>query len=968
MLSIFITESLEESNECITYFFCRHDDEKRNTETAVLRGLLVQLLRTISDQAFDQHVWPSFHSDKAASYTLSGPQTIWNVFQALLTSRDSTTTFCILDGLDECNRDTSRQLTQRFHDIFETNKSAHSTVTFKLAVVRRDPSGFCGFSNIQLEECDLHIRHDIDLFIARNIQDALSHKPGFDKRVLRWISDRLRYRSEGSFLWISFVVRDLSRYRTSREVMKTLEHTPMGLQEQYRRILRQIFEEHEDDWRHIQALLAWVSLAFMPLTMPQLASAVMGSSSRQNREHISDLLRFCEHLLVVSEKSRVVRLVHTSAKEFLVQPHSANPTVSVTERTHVDDGHRTITTKCLKILEQTSESDVLKPYAIKFLPQHMKACKAADVSRELSRPFFTAGDILQSQWEGWRLPQSDSRLFPEATPSPLHIATYWGILPWAQQQLEARSRVLDIVLRRSWLETKDEGGMTPLAIAVQNEDLPMVEWLLQQGAIVHLEMADAEDVHRYSYVRSASPLVIAFWHDEVFNTLERWLESQPKKMASLLLSFLHKPTWRSIRQSNALMAACENKYDTEAQWLLSSFPPPKKSTRTHFKCPPLRQAVRSFHVRISEQLLDCGADIYSSWPPGYTALTDLLINADEDDTAICKTMLNLLFDEYDKRISTSGLGNKRDLLLQPIEGSLDRLPFLELNNFRSKELFPFFEAECKEQEGKLNALVAAAYHGVGLGLCLRRGNFGRFSDPGYSGRFELMAAVISGSIQSIVTLLQNGVNVDTVDRHGNSVLTLATRYGIWDVVATLLSHGAEVNSIGDAGTTPLVEAVREQVMIYQKYYLLDRPGRASSVSSIFRKKKLAIVSKLLKSGASTYQRTSAGDTALSLAANLGDAGTVSILVERGTRMAIEDQILDRGLWQWFVVFKLLKMRGKLSNRFCSKLLAARLLLLAKGRSRPEWPDVYVHFEEDVDAAVYTRSDMRGLRPAKVHMW
>lgn len=32
MLSIFITESLEESNERVTYFFCRHDDEKRNTE------------------------------------------------------------------------------------------------------------------------------------------------------------------------------------------------------------------------------------------------------------------------------------------------------------------------------------------------------------------------------------------------------------------------------------------------------------------------------------------------------------------------------------------------------------------------------------------------------------------------------------------------------------------------------------------------------------------------------------------------------------------------------------------------------------------------------------------------------------------------------------------------------------------------------------------------------------------------
>ncbi|KAK8013029.1 ankyrin repeat protein [Apiospora marii] len=494
MLSIFITESLEESGERVTYFFCRHDDEKRNTETAVLRGLLVQLLRGISDESFDQHVWPSFHSDKAASYTLSKPQAIWDVFETLVMSPDSPPTFCILDGLDECDRESSRKLTQRFYYIFGMNKATRPTHIFKLAVLSRDQSGLRGFSNLRLQECDSHIRHDIERFIASSIQDSLSHKPDFDGWI-KLISDELLYRSEGSFLWISFVVRDLTRYRTSREVIKALKCIPQGLEEQYRRILRHISEDHDEDWREIQALLTWTALAFVPLTVSQLARAVMGSVTREHRERIKDLSIYCEHLLVINDETGVVRFVHTSVKEFLAQRHPMISTVSVTDRTHIDKGNQIIMRMCLKILERTAESDVLRPYAVEFLPRHMEACTAADISHELSRPYFTVENILQNHWGEWRL-KNDLGFFQEATPSPLHIATYWGVIPWAQHQLQARS-IWDILPWRNPLESKDAYGLTPLAIAVWKRNMPMVEWLLQQGAIVHLDEAIPEDAEEH---------------------------------------------------------------------------------------------------------------------------------------------------------------------------------------------------------------------------------------------------------------------------------------------------------------------------------------------------------------------------------------------------------------------------------------------------------------------------------------
>ncbi|KAK7964397.1 hypothetical protein PG988_011371 [Apiospora saccharicola] len=364
--------------------------------------------------------------------------------------------------------------------------------------------------------------------------------------------------------------------------MRALQRTPKRLEEQCLRILRHIFEDHDEDWREIQALLTWTALAFVPLTLPQLARAVMGSVTREHRERIKDLLIYCDHLFVINDKTGVVRFVHTSIKELLSQPHPMIPPLG-------------------RVEEIAVESEILpRSYAKSIAHRHLL-----------------------------------------------------GVIPWAQHQLRARS-IWDILLRRSHLESKDACGLTPLAIAVRDRNVPMVEWLLQQGATVDLELALPEDAKKHGCydTRGKSPLVLAFQVDDLHDTLEDWLESETFEIASLLLSHLNKPTWRSIRQSRAMIQVMDTSSQVPAQWLLDLYPPPPKVSRTHFNCPALAMAVRMRHVEILRQLLDRGADIYSSWEAGRTALADAIQVA--DSTEQLERMLNLLFDAYDKRISTSG--------------------------------------------------------------------------------------------------------------------------------------------------------------------------------------------------------------------------------------------------------------------------------------------------------------------------
>ncbi|KAK7949232.1 uncharacterized protein PG986_010118 [Apiospora aurea] len=220
-----LREELEEhtkhSNGALIYYFCRHDDERRNNETAILRGLLLQLVRITSAATFEQHVWPKFATAESTNYTFSTLSTMRRMLSDVVAAQDFERIYCVLDGLDECNKESSKHVVERLHAF--SNKVTRFASPFRLAIVSREMPPFSGFNTIPLDIHDSHIRQDIELFISSNIEKALSHKTGFGVYYLQQVSERLFDGSEGSFLWISFVAKDLSEYETQREVTKALD-------------------------------------------------------------------------------------------------------------------------------------------------------------------------------------------------------------------------------------------------------------------------------------------------------------------------------------------------------------------------------------------------------------------------------------------------------------------------------------------------------------------------------------------------------------------------------------------------------------------------------------------------------------------------------------------------------------------------------------------------------------------------
>ncbi len=73
-----------------------------------------------------------------------------------------------------------------------------------------------------------------------------------------------------------------------------------------------------------------------------------------------------------------------------------------------------------------------------------------------------------------------------------------------------------------------------------------------------------------------------------------------------------------------------------------------------------------------------------------------------------------------------------------------------------------------------------------------------------SGETLLLAAIQSGLTQSIHALINAGADVNICDRHGDSPLSSAIRYGTIDIITTLLGHpDINVNLADKFGLTPL---------------------------------------------------------------------------------------------------------------------------------------------------------------------
>jgi ankyrin repeat protein len=114
-----------------------------------------------------------------------------------------------------------------------------------------------------------------------------------------------------------------------------------------------------------------------------------------------------------------------------------------------------------------------------------------------------------------------------------------------------------------------------------------------------------------------------------------------------------------------------------------------------------------------------------------------------------------------------------------------------------------------------------------------------------------------GQTELLADQINNGeIEVETIDRAGNTVLALASKYGQVDLMVAAVDAGADLESPGQLGRTPIMFAAES--------------GNTEAVQL------------LLDEGVDVSARDQIGGTALTWAASMGNAESVQLLIDAGS--------------------------------------------------------------------------------------
>ncbi|KAL3461824.1 nucleoside phosphorylase domain-containing protein [Aspergillus heterothallicus] len=141
-MAIYLIEELEAyistdgGHSDLIFYFCRHEDDKHNTATAVLRGLIYQIIK--KKPSLFYHVQSFFEISQKTDYALAHAEELWTIFYSLAMNPDAGLVFCVIDGLDECDSESVKYLGAKFSQLFAHSDHISFPLKFRLLILSRE--------------------------------------------------------------------------------------------------------------------------------------------------------------------------------------------------------------------------------------------------------------------------------------------------------------------------------------------------------------------------------------------------------------------------------------------------------------------------------------------------------------------------------------------------------------------------------------------------------------------------------------------------------------------------------------------------------------------------------------------------------------------------------------------------------------------------------------------------------------
>ncbi|KAJ5902812.1 hypothetical protein N7495_003340 [Penicillium taxi] len=307
--------AVRKSNEILTYYFCRVDDEAFLSA----RNILGSLARQMIDNQIDQGKYETLLALEESSRNLSTNDVISFLLSRLEADKKY---YVILDGLDECEDHQIQAVGQALAELCNSCLEGFKILCAGRPGLERKllkaniPQYIVTVNKEKVES-------DIDRYIITNLEICLEEKVLTlrDPTHITKIYNTLRDRSDGMFLWVRLCIEELCAQNCDDDILEALKNLPIGLSELYDQKLRRVREGRATS----QAIkvLEYCGIVKRPLTVTEFREALSVSLDQKSFDYgkmpnnMHKIFNGCYGFIFVDEEEDTVHYVHHSVKQYL---------------------------------------------------------------------------------------------------------------------------------------------------------------------------------------------------------------------------------------------------------------------------------------------------------------------------------------------------------------------------------------------------------------------------------------------------------------------------------------------------------------------------------------------------------------------------------------------------------------------------------------------------------------------------
>lgn len=318
MLLCGIIDKLPATNTA--YFFCQATDSRINNATAVLRGLIYFLVD--KQKSLVSHVRNRYNT---AGKVLFEDENAWvaltAIFDSILQDAQLSTTYLLIDALDECSTDLPKLL-----DLIVQMSTKNPTIKWIVSsrnwLTIEEKLGNTTGVSLSLELNEASISNAVQTYIGYKVEQLAKVKK-YNADLKSHVNQYLVSHANSTFLWVALVCQELACFEVRNwEARNIMKEFPPGLDELYTRMIQHLCNSKYVNI--LRQILAVVTIAYRPITLPELMSLVETSddigNDREDQEAWEEFIKLCGSFLTCQGDN--VSFIHQSAKDFLSKKES----------------------------------------------------------------------------------------------------------------------------------------------------------------------------------------------------------------------------------------------------------------------------------------------------------------------------------------------------------------------------------------------------------------------------------------------------------------------------------------------------------------------------------------------------------------------------------------------------------------------------------------------------------------------